>query len=217
MKNLGKLIGIFGGTFDPIHLGHLNLANEVYRHLNLKEISFLPCNQSSIKKKPVANIADRLAMLELAIRYYPYFNINDCEIKRSGISYTIDTLKFLRQEIDSPLCFIMAMDTFAQFNLWHKWQEILTLTHLVIANRPDNLMPTNKEILQLLNERQSREVKDLQANIAGKIYLINIKPNPISATLIRDLIKDGKDASHLLPRAVWNYIKQHNLYHKSQN
>jgi nicotinate-nucleotide adenylyltransferase len=211
MKNLP--IGIFGGTFDPIHLGHLHLAVEVYQQLNLKEIRFIPCNQSSLKQQPIASGAHRLEMIKLAIKDYPQFNVDDCEISRRGISYAVDTLKFLHKKFHGfSFCFIMSMDAFAQFNLWHKWQEILTLTHLIIANRPDSTMPTNQEVLQLLEKHQTFNPEDLVANIVGKIYFLNIKPNPISATMIRSFLKEGKEASAFLPQPVWNYIQQHHLY-----
>jgi nicotinate-nucleotide adenylyltransferase len=173
MKNLNQPIGIFGGTFDPIHLGHLRLADEVYNQLGLKEIRFIPCNQSALKKQqPIASAADRLAMIKLAINPYSYFYADDQEIKQTGISYTVETLRSIRQENPNmPLCFIMAMDAFAEFNLWHKYQEITQLAYLIIANRTD-----------------------------------------ISATAIRALIKQGKDASYMLPQIVWDYIQKHKLY-----
>jgi nicotinate-nucleotide adenylyltransferase len=214
MKNLKPPIGIFGGTFDPIHLGHLLLANEVYNQLNLRNLTFIPCQQSPLKKQPsIASATDRLAMIKLAIIKYPYFQADDIEIKRSGISYTIDTLRLIHQENpDTPICFVMAIDAFAEFKLWRQWQEILQLTHLIVSNRQNSPTITNKEILYLLKERQTFDTKDLQINLAGKIYFLNTSSSSISATVIRAMLKKGKDASQMLPSSVWHYIRQHKLY-----
>jgi nicotinate-nucleotide adenylyltransferase len=173
MKTLNQPIGIFGGTFDPIHLGHIQVADKVYKQLGLKEIRFIPCSQSALKKQPpIASASDRLAMIKLAINTYPYFYVDDREIKQPGISYTVETLRSIRQEHpNTPLCLIMATDAFAEFNLWHEYQEIMQLAYLIITNRTD-----------------------------------------ISATAIRALIKQGKDASYMLSQTVWNYIRKHELY-----
>lgn len=216
MKIFKQPIGIFGGTFDPIHLGHLRLANEAYKQLGLKEVKFMPCGQSPLKKQqPIASAAERLAMINLAINSYPHFYIDDREIKQTEISYTVATLRSIRQEHpNTPLCFIMAMDAFAEFNLWHKYQEIMQLSHLIVANRTtDSPIIINKEILALLNSHQTTDIKDLHHNLAGKIYFLYMGSDPdISATTIRALIKQGKDASYMVPQTVWSYIQKHRIY-----
>jgi len=191
---MSKAIGILGGTFDPIHLGHLALAHEVYKQFDLQEIRFIPCYQSPFKQKPIATDKQRLAMLNLAIKNHPEFSVDDRELRRKNISYTVDTLKSIHQEIDAPLYLIMSMDAFTQFNKWHKWQEIIQLAHLIVANRPGSRSIPHNELKNL------------------SIHTINIPPNPISATEIRQLIKAGKDASSLVPKAVWEYINKNQLY-----
>ena len=207
-------IGIFGGTFDPIHLGHLQVANEVYKQLNLKEIRFIPCKQSPLKNQsPIASETDRLEMIKLAISDRPYFFTDDREIKRSGVSYTVDTLKSLRKEYpDTPLCFIMSMDSFIQFNLWHKWKEIIQLTHLIITNRNNTNNPANKEILYLLKKCKISEKKSLLNNLVGKIYFLNILPCDISGTKIRILLKNGGNVREMLSPTVLEYIQRYRLY-----
>jgi len=189
---MSKAIGILGGTFDPIHLGHLHLASEIYKQTKVKQIRFIPCCQSPFKERPMATDAQRLTMLKLATKNHPEFIIDDRELQRQGISYTIDTLKSLHQEFsNTPLYLIMSMDAFSKFKLWRNWQEISQLAHLVIADRLGSKKITNKNV-----------------------SFINIDPLPISATKIRALIKNGKDASAMLPKTVWDFIKKNKIYHR---
>jgi nicotinate-nucleotide adenylyltransferase len=191
---MSKAIGILGGTFDPIHLGHLALATEVHKHFDLHEIRFIPCHQSPFKEQPIATDEQRLAMLKLAIQNHPKFTIDDRELRRKDISYTVDTLKSIHQETDAKLYLIMSQDAFSQFNKWHKWQEIIQLADLIVANRPNSHPITHDELKNL------------------SIHTINIPPNRISATEIRQLIKTGQDASSLVPKLVWEYIVKNKLY-----
>ena len=188
-------IGILGGTFDPVHLGHLHLASEILLKANLDTILFIPCYQSAYGKEIIATPNQRLAMLKLAILENPKFSIDDREIKRKNISYTIDTIKSLHDEFpNSTLHLIMGFDALLQFKNWRDWQGILKLANLIVADRPDVVGSFDK-------------IKDLPKNI------IKINPLPISATKIRTLIKTGESAKHLLPEKVWRYIIENNLYH----
>jgi nicotinate-nucleotide adenylyltransferase len=190
-QTINKPLGILGGTFDPIHLGHIHLANEVYKQLNLQEIRFIPCYQSPFKKRPIATDEQRLTMLKLALKNHPEFIIDNRELQRRKISYTIDTVKSLRQEFaNTPLYLIMSADAFSKFNLWRDWQEISQLANLAVANRPGS--------------------KKLLLNV----LFINIDPLPISATKIRALISESKDASSLLPKSVWKFINQNKIYQR---
>lgn len=155
-------------------------------------------------------------MIDLAISNYPYFYNDAREITKGEISYTVDTLRSIREENpNSPLCFVMSMDAFAHFDSWHKWQEILQLAHLIVANREGSSEVINETISSLLKECQTSEVKDVTSNLAGNIYLIKIKPCPISATMIRDLLKSNKDVSDMISPVVWNYIQENKLYTNS--
>ncbi|MCK4869588.1 MAG: nicotinate-nucleotide adenylyltransferase [Gammaproteobacteria bacterium] len=199
-----KPIGIFGGTFDPVHYGHLQVANEVYKQLNLQEIKFIPCNQSPHKEQPIATPKQRVAMLELATKSHPEFTIDTREIDRGGKSYMIDTLASLKEDYpNTPLCLIISQDAFAKFNTWHKWQEIIKLVNLIVANRPDSQPITAPEILALLKDHQT----------ADRIQMISINPLPISATAIRKLAATKHDLNQLTPNKVCDYIKIHNIYH----
>jgi len=205
-------IGILGGTFDPIHLGHIQLAQEAYKQLTLEKIIFIPCGQSPLKKnKPIASPVDRLAMVDLAISNYPYFYSDDREVTKNEISYTVETLRSLKKENPhASLCFIMAMDAFMHFDLWHKWQEILQLAHLIVANREGKIV--NKMAADLLAERRTFDIKDLQFCPAGRIYMFDMKPCTISATTIRGLLKNNNDVSAMISPLVLDYIQRYRLY-----
>jgi nicotinate-nucleotide adenylyltransferase len=191
---MSKAIGLLGGTFDPVHLGHLALAAEVYKQFDLQEIRFIPCHQSPFKEHPIATDRQRLAMLKLALKNHPKFTIDDRELRRKNISYTVDTLKSIHQETNTHLYLIMSMDAFSQFNKWHKWREIIQLADLIVGNRPGSRPITHDELKKL------------------SIHIINIPPNSISATEIRQLIKTGQEASSLVPKLVWEYIVKNKLY-----
>jgi nicotinate-nucleotide adenylyltransferase len=208
-----KPIGILGGTFDPIHLGHLSLAKEVYKQIDLQEIRFIPCYQSPLKGKPIASGEQRSEMIKLAIKDHAEFSVDNRELQRKKISYAVETLKSLCHEMkDVPLCLIMSMDAFSEFNLWHKWREIIQLAHLIVANRTGSKAVTNNEIKNLLHERQISVTDKLKIELGGRIFFISIPANPISATEIRRLIKSGENAQHLLPKGVWEYICENKIY-----
>jgi nicotinate-nucleotide adenylyltransferase len=211
-----KPIGILGGTFDPIHLGHVHLAKEIYQVLNLQEIRIIPNNQPPHRQLPIASAADRLAMVKLAIADEAGLIADDCEIRRGGKSYMFDTLTSIRNEIgNTPLYLIMATDAFAGFADWHRWQEIPGLTHLIIVNRPDQpVLTVNPQLMALLQQRQITDENLLHAKPSGYILFLDIEELPISATEIREQLFTGKQTKQLLPNAVWNYIQQHHLYRK---
>ena len=206
-------IGLLSGTFDPIHLGHIHLANTVQKLCQLQKILLIPCTQSPLRDQPIASAEDRLSMIKLAINDPTHLFADDREIKRKGLSYTIETLKSLRQENpNTPLALIMAIDVFNRFDEWHDWQNILQLVHLIIANRPGSWQITNPEAMELLRKHQTSDPQQLQKQIAGSIYLADINPLPIAATQIRTLIKENKSASHLVAPDIWQYICKKQLY-----
>lgn len=206
-------IGILSGTFDPIHIGHIHLATTIQKLCHLQKILLIPCSQSPLRNRPIASAKDRLNMTKLAISGINHFFVDDREIKRAGLSYTIETLKSLRQEyINTPLALIMATDVFNRFNEWHEWQNILNFVHLLIANRPGSWQITNKSALELLHKYQTIDIQQLQKQLSGLIYLADVKPLPIAATQIRALIKEHKNASHLVTPDVWQYICKKQLY-----
>jgi nicotinate-nucleotide adenylyltransferase len=208
-----KPIGILGGTFDPIHLGHLHLAQQVLRNCQLAKIIFIPAHQSPLRKPPVATDQHRLQMLKLALADSPNFVIDESEIAQQKISYAITTLRSLRNKWPTtPLCLIMGVDAFCRFDEWYEWQEILQLTHIIVANRPGSQLTLSQPLQQVLQAHQIASLDALQATLFGKIFFTDIQPLAISATQIRSLIQQHQDASRLLPQAVWAYILQNNIY-----
>ncbi|QLH43729.1 MAG: nicotinate-nucleotide adenylyltransferase [Coxiellaceae bacterium] len=208
-----KIIGILGGTFDPIHLGHLQLAKTVYTQLLLAEVRLLPCYAPVHRAIPSASAQDRLAMVQIAVQNQPGLSVDDREIRRQGPSYMFDTLQSLRHELgNQPLALIMAADAFESFSRWHRWQEIPELAHLIITNREQEILTSDPNLQTLLRQRQVTNNEDLQTAPAGKIICSHISPLAISATDIRQRIAKGKSAKDMLPAGVWEYICLHQLY-----
>lgn len=197
---LPKSIGIFGGTFDPIHLGHLHLAHEVLKKTDLDTILFIPCYRSAYKKPICATSSQRVAMLRLAIKGEEKFCLDTREIQRKDISYTVDTLLSLRQDYPKTKFYlVLGADSFALFSTWYKWQDILKLVNLIVVDRPDTSLES-----EVISARMSIK--------KNKIKFLQINALPIAATEIRDLIKAGKNVEHLLPKSVCKYIEKNGLY-----
>ena len=212
------MIGVFGGTFDPIHFGHLRSALEICESLGLKEIRFVPCRIPPHRDEPLADPMQRLAMVRAALAGQPDMILDDREIKREGPSYMIDTLESLRSELTTePLCLILGMDAFMGLSSWHRWQELLTLAHLVVMHRPGkSLHDVNSkqaaEVTTLLNSRQVKDIKALQTKAAGSIFLHPISQLDISASKIREMVAKGKNPRYLLPDVVLQMIKVQKIY-----
>lgn len=205
MHNLKNAIGVFGGTFDPIHFGHLRAALEIYQAFQLSEVRFVPSFQPVHRKPPVANAHDRLAMVTLAVNEEPAFKVDHSEIERQGASYTIDTLEKLRKEYPSkPLALIMGKDALLGFTNWHRYEDILEIAYLIVAHRPEYQIPNEGIIADLLKKRQNT------------IILHPVTAFEISATYIRKQIMEGKNPRYLLPISVLKYIQQHGVYGSSQ-
>lgn len=206
-------IALLGGTFDPIHNGHLAIAHAVYQQLKPQEIRFIPCYQPAHRIAPIASPEDRLAMVKLAIKDENDFVVDDREIQRQGPSYMIDTLQSLQKEFPGkPLCLILSTDAFANFQHWHRWQEILNYCHLIVTQRPGYILPNNTELLNFLAQHKTTDIKKLAEKLAGYIFLLNFTGPDISATAIRKKISEKIMSENLLPTAVWEYIKKEKLY-----
>jgi nicotinate-nucleotide adenylyltransferase len=208
-----KPIGIFGGTFDPIHKAHITIAEHVLKALNFQEIRLIPCHQPPHRATPKASAEDRLAMLKLAIQSHPLLIADDRELKRKDPSYTIETLRSLRKDLGQvPFCFILGKDAFALFNQWKDWKLILTLTHLVVINRPDTELPHTGWMDNLLKHHEINNAKLLHAKASGFIYQLSLPPLAISATHVRKQLINSHLTLNDVPDAVLNYIHQHKLY-----
>jgi nicotinate-nucleotide adenylyltransferase len=213
MFHLQQAIGIFGGTFDPIHFGHLRAALEIYQTLDLAEVRFIPCFQPVHRKLPIASPEDRLAMVRSAIAAEPMLKVDDCEIQRKGPSYMIDTLEELRKSLPkTPLCLIMGIDALLGFPSWHRYEDILNLANLVIAHRPQYQLPHTGKVAELIKHCLKHNPTVIHENLAGNIILHPVTPLDISATDIRKQIAMGRSPRYLLPDSVYNYIQEHGVY-----
>lgn len=212
-------IGIYGGTFDPIHYGHLRLAEELADFLALAQVRFIPAAQPPLRAGPQASPRQRLAMVELAIRGNPRFTADARELQRAGPSYTVDTLRELRQELGEaqPLFLFIGADAFLKLGAWHEWQQLFTLAHLVVAHRPGYdpaawVRQLDAGVLSEFNARQVTTPGAATGRAAGHILTFPMTALEISATRIRALIQAGHSARYLLPDAVVDYIGIEQLY-----
>lgn len=203
-------IAILGGTFDPIHYGHLRPAREALTALELAELRFIPAFQPPHRAPPVATAAQRLAMVELAVRGIPGLRADDRELRRAGLSYTVVTLESLRAEVGpTPLCLLIGTDQFREFETWYRWQEIPELAHLVVLNRPGAAAGV------LPDWAQARVTGDLTAlgrAPAGRLAFLAVSPQDISATRVRAALARGESVAGLVPEAVLDYIWSNQIY-----
>jgi len=208
-----QAIGFLGGSFDPIHNGHLLPAIEVATKLLLKPLFLMPNHIAPHKAGSHCSAEQRCRMVELALQEHPQLAIDPRELDRDSASYTIDTLKEIRAEHPTqPICFMMGMDSLINFNSWYQWQDILKYCHLVVCARPGWKHSFNDTIQTLLNNQQTDSVNDLHQALAGKIYFQSTTLYDISSTQIRFNIKHNKNIENLLPKTVCDYIEQYQLY-----
>lgn len=206
-------IGILGGTFDPIHIGHLRPAIEAQGTLGLAEVRLVPNHIPPHRASPFCTSEQRLAMVRLAAAETPGFVVDERELRRNSPSYTIETLIELRRELpDTPLCFLMGMDSLLGLPGWHRWRELLDYAHLVVSMRPGWQPDYPAEVASLLARHQSRQVSDLHRHRHGHIWLADNLPIELSATRLRALLAAGQDPRYLLPASVASYIRQQGLY-----
>ena len=209
-----RLIGILGGTFDPIHYGHLRLALEAREQLDLDQVRFIPVNIPPHRTNPVAPPKHRRAMIELAIKDDPNLCIDLRELESEDISYTINTLKSLRQEfIDDALFLIVGRDAFNKIDSWKDWQELLNYVHIIVANRPGELSnPVSFELKNWIEKHKTNDSALLKNSLSGTIYFIDIPMLDISSSMIRLSCSEQKTADDLLPATTLTYINDHHLY-----
>ncbi len=207
------MIGIFGGTFDPVHFGHLRPALELREALALDEVRMIPCRQPPHRGNPAATPAQRLRMLRAGVGNTPGLCIDERELERDGPSYMVDTLASLRRELgDTRLCLMLGMDALAGFTAWHDWSGILELAHLVVAYRPGCDVPDSGEVGQLVRARRAQSAADLRQDAAGRILFQPVTQMDISASGIREILAAGRSPRFLVPEAVLEIIEAEGLY-----
>jgi nicotinate-nucleotide adenylyltransferase len=208
-----KTLGIFGGTFDPIHIAHLRMALEIKQQLQLDEMRLLPCYLPPHRPTPGASAIQRVEMLNIALQDCAELVIDKRELQRDQPSYTYDTLCELRAEIGehASLCLCMGMDSFATLDSWYRWDQLLHLAHLVVVARPGWCLPGSGAIADVLQSYRADNTA-IRQQPAGAVVVLEQRLLPISATDIRAQISAGSSPQFLLPDAVWNYIRSNALY-----
>ena len=211
-----KPIGVFGGTFDPIHYGHLRSAFEMLQALDFDEVRFMPCGDPPHRGVTYATADLRYRLVRLAIEGQDGFVADDRELQRDGLSYTVDTLISLREEFpDRSLGLIVGMDAFLGLPGWHRWDEILDVAHIVVAHRPGWKAPDIGVLGDLITEHGTHRVDDLHAAMCGRIHIHAVTQLEIASTEIRDLINAGRDPRFLMPDAVRHEINETKIYRET--
>ncbi|MBI5436879.1 MAG: nicotinate-nucleotide adenylyltransferase [Nitrosomonadales bacterium] len=218
-------IGILGGTFDPIHNGHLRLAQEGLEQCNLAAVRFIPCGTPPHRDAPHASAQQRLDMTRLALQGNPAFVLDEREIHRADPCYTVDTLTALRAELGAqqPLCLLMGGDAFLMLHTWHKWEKLFELAHIVVMQRAACPSSNGRPLGNAINQADATLRAEYQARLApsprllhgapaGAILVVNMPALEISATGIRARNARGRNIHYLLPDAVADYIQTHELY-----
>jgi nicotinate-nucleotide adenylyltransferase len=201
------ITGILGGTFDPIHNGHLRMASSALEQGVVDKIKFVPCNRPAIKSAPQTSSSQRVAMLKLAITDLNNSTIDCCEIERGGVSYTADTLQKLQHNCSDTLALIIGADAFNNFNKWRDWQTILQTAHLIIVPRPGYELSSATWAQDIL--QQTCTADELKQFTHGKILLLDMPTTPISSSEIR-----ANKAKNLPPEGVPDLVQEHILQHK---
>ncbi|MEN3113410.1 nicotinate-nucleotide adenylyltransferase [Uliginosibacterium paludis] len=213
-------LGILGGTFDPIHAGHLRMALEARDALGLEVVRLIPAGQPPHRGQPGTPAADRLRMVELAVAGVPELEVDPAEVLAPQASYTILTLERLRHELGAnrPLVLLMGADAFLGLAGWHRWQELFAHAHVAVATRPGYSLQAQQMDAALATVFQTRfceDARQLATRPAGLISGFSMTPLAISATSIRDHLALGRSPRFLVPDPVLDYIQDHHLYPKA--
>lgn len=206
-------IGIFGGTFDPIHYGHLRTALELKETLALEQVRFVPCATPPHRATPMTDGGVRLKLVKAAIRGEAGFVADERELEREGPSYTVDTLESFRADYPKrSLCLLLGMDAFLNLPSWHRWQELLRLAHIVVAHRPGWRVPDVGTLGELLRDRRTAAAAELRASPAGRVHVQPVTQLEIASTDLRAAIRAGLDPKFLMPDRVRKIILETECY-----
>jgi len=203
------MIGVYGGTFDPVHYGHLRTALEVRENLALRAVHFIPCRVPPHRRQPHFSARQRRRFLQLALADTPGFVLDTRELERPGPSFMVDTLASLRQEVGKePLCLILGLDAFQGLPGWHRWRRLFDLAHIVVMDRPGYRADWRPPLREWVERLRTAEARELQRLPAGRIYFTRVTRLEISGTLIRQCLRQGRDPRYLLPDPVLDLIKR---------
>lgn len=207
------MIGIFGGTFDPIHYGHLRTALDVKEALNLERVLFVPVNQAVHRNQPLASSRQRLAMVRAAVADEDCFDFDEVELNRDGPSYMIDTLHALcMQNPDKKFALLLGGDAFNDFLTWRRPLEIASLCHIVVMRRPGYLLPEDPQLKEFVDRREVASAEMLCRTGSSAVFFQRVTQLDISATDIRNRVANRENIRFLLPDSVIRIIRQQHLY-----
>ena len=215
----GAPLGLYGGTFDPVHLGHLRLAEEAVDALGLSGVRWIPAGQPLLREVPSVAARQRLEMVRLATADNPRFSVDPAEVEADRPSYTVPTLERLRRPDvlggERPLVLLLGADAFAGVAAWHRWETLFELAHVAVAHRPGYCLEASAlsvPLARTLKQRLSLDPAVLAASPAGRIVTFAMTPLDISATRIRAALSKGESVRYLLPDALIGYLQNHRLY-----
>ena len=210
---MNKAIGILGGTFDPIHNGHIKPALQLAEQLDLAEVRVMPSHIPPHKTTTKTASEHRAAMVKLACDSHSVLVPDLRELERNTPSYTAITLGSFRQDMpDTPLCFMMGMDSLLSFKRWYRWEHILEQCHLVVSCRPGWRLDPKAEVTDLISERATQDPALLHQSLNGVIYLAAIDEIDMSSSQIRQACREGQSIAGWLPEPVQQYLEKHNIY-----
>ncbi len=211
--SLVEPLAIFGGTFDPVHYGHLRCADEARQKLDLKNLYLLPAGTPPHRNAPGATAKQRLEMLQLALPEFPQLEIDDREIRRSGPSYMVDTLQELRTKFPQrPLLLLLGEDAANHLHSWFHWENLFALTHLVILTRPGAKAEYRQDLAKQIQQRLAFDKQELLRSQAGGVLRLQVTSIDVSATTIKSIIRLGRSPGVMLPGTVLDYINENHLY-----
>lgn len=207
-----KTLGLFGGTFDPIHFGHLRAALEIKEALQLEEMRLIPAHHPPHRTSPIASPKDRLKMSRIAAKKSGLV-VDAQEMRRDGPSYSIDTLMALRKRYpETSFCMVVGLDAFLGLPSWYQWEKLIQLTNIVVMHRTGLTLPKTGFLQDLLSKHTLNAGEKITNFPHGRIITQIITTLDISASQIRDIIQQQKSPDFLLPEKVWQYIRDHELY-----
>ncbi len=205
-----------GGMFDPVHIGHLRSAIEVLNGFEFKQLRLVPCARPPHRQIALASAEHRINMLRQAISWNDKLVVEECEVRRTTASYTVETLRYLKTAMHgAPLCLIVGEDAFRSLPTWHQWRELFSLANIIVLQRPGvgaGLQDVSDELDAALVGRVSLEQEDFLKSCAGNVFFYSVTQLQISSTRIRTLLAAGGNVKYLVPDTIINYIAEHDLY-----
>ena len=210
---VGDPLAIFGGTFDPVHYGHLRCAEEARSQLGLETVYLLPSGTPPHRNVPQATTQQRLEMLQLALGEFPALGIDGRETHRSGPSYMIDTLMELKAEYpERPILLLLGQDVANDLHTWHEWERLFDFAHIVVLTRPGSTAEYRQDVTKKIDRRTCADAQTLLESQAGGVLYLGVTSVDVSATMIKSIIRLGRSPGSMMPQAVWEYINEKHLY-----